>query len=257
MSDDDSAEDRDRRVHPRADMVLKVEYPSIEGFLQDYTVNLSRGGTMIRIGRELAVGDYVELNLTFPGLLAPIHRKGVVRWVQQEAPEDLTAGVEFDERKSDEATELEELVERIRAGDRAVVAPLVRILVVEDNPHVAKLIADGLSTYRRRSNEPLAFTTRYATNGREALAQVAEEPCDVMLVDMYLPVMDGEALIRRLRSDERYRRLPVIALSAGGQDARDRALAAGADFFLDKPVRLAEVLGTMRLLMATILKDEA
>lgn len=251
-----SSKDHERRVYPRADMVLKVEYPSVEGFLQDYTVNLSRGGTMIRISRALLVGDFVELCLSFPGLLAPIHRKGVVRWVQEEGPGEHTAGVEFEDRGPEEARQLEQMVERIKAGDTELVAPLVSILVVEDNLHVAKLIADGLSTYRRRSSEPVAFTTRYATNGKEALAQLTAEPADVLLVDMYLPVMDGESLIREVRASERFKRLPVIALSAGGQDARDRALGAGADFFLDKPVRLADVLNTMRTLMATVLKPE-
>ena len=253
---DGSSRDRERRVYARADMVLKVEYPSVEGFLQDYSVNLSRGGTMIRIGRALHVGDVVDLSLSFPGLLAPIHRKGIVRWVQEEGPGEHTAGVEFEERGPEDAQQLDAMVERIKAGDTELVAPLVRILVVEDNLHVAKLIADGLSTYRHRSSEPVAFTTRYAVNGKEALTQLATEPADVLLVDMYLPVMDGESLIRELRASDTFKRLPIIALSAGGEDVRERAFAAGADFFLDKPVRLADVLSTMRTLMATVLKDQ-
>ncbi len=249
----DGSSTHERRAYARADMVLKVEYPSVEGFLQDYSVNLSRGGTMIRIGRALRVGDSVELSLSFPGLVTPIHRKGVVRWVQEEGPGEHSAGVEFEE-KPEEARQLDAMVERIKAGDKELVAPLVRILVVEDNLHVAKLIADGLSTYRHRSSVPIAFTTRYAVNGKEALAQLATEPADVLLVDMYLPVMDGESLIRELRASDTFKRLPVIALSAGGEDVRERAFAAGADFFLDKPVRLADVLSTMRTLMATVLK---
>ena len=46
------------RKEPRADVVLKVEYPDAEGFLQDYTVNISRGGTMIRVSRSLRRAAY-------------------------------------------------------------------------------------------------------------------------------------------------------------------------------------------------------
>lgn len=240
------------RKDSRADLVLKVEYADAEGFLQDYTVNISRGGTMIRVSRSLVEGNRVDLILSFPGLLSPITLTGVVRWVQEEEPGEYTAGVEFEEHDPGKWSELERLVDRIDSRDADVLAPVVRILVVEDNLHVARLISDGLSAYLKRSKEPFAFETRHAVNGREALAQLKDEPFDVLLVDMYLPVMDGETLITELRATEQYRTMPIIALSAGGTDAMERALAAGADFFLDKPLRLSDVLTTMGKLMARL-----
>jgi len=71
------------------------------------------------------------------------------------------------------------------------------------------------------------------------------------IVDIYLPVMDGDTMIRALRKDPRWENLPIIAVSAGAQEARQRALKAGADFFLDKPLRLSDVLSTVRRLLAT------
>jgi uncharacterized protein (TIGR02266 family) len=248
MSDDSS---KDHRTSPRAEILLKVEYHDAEGFLQDYTVNISRGGTMIRVNRELSESDRVELILSFPGLLAPITLTGIVRWVQREDAGDVTAGVEFEEQDPVEWTALDSLVLRIKAGDRSVLSPVIRILLIEDNLHVARLISDGLNAYLRRSKENIAFETRHASNGREALTLLAEASYDVLLVDMFLPVMDGEALIREVRQNPQWERLPIIALSAGGTEIMEQAIAAGADFFLDKPIRLSDVLSTMNKLMAT------
>jgi len=233
-------------------MVLKVDYPSAAGFLEDYTANIRQGFIIIRIGRKLAEGDHVELLLSFPGLLSPISLKGEVRWVQEEELSDLGVGVALDEQAPELWSALDSLVDRIRQGDKTLIAPTLRVLVVEDNPHLVRLLSDGLSTCGKRSSEPIVFETRHAANGKEALDLLESESFDVLLVDMYLPVMDGETLIKKARVDPRWTQLPIVAISAGGKDARDRSLAAGADFFLDKPLRLSDVLATMRHLESTI-----
>jgi uncharacterized protein (TIGR02266 family) len=236
----------------RAHLPLKVEYPSIDAFLEDWAVNVSRGGTMIQVARPLVDGDLVELALAFPGLLTSIKLRGVVRWVQRDG-EEQHAGVEFEQTEAAPWEALTALVERIRAGDRALVAPIVRVLIVEDNTHVAKLLADGLEAFRKRAPDPLAFAVRFAVNGREALTALDDSPSDLLLVDMYLPVLDGEGLIHALRADPRFQALPVVALSAGGREAMEGAITAGADFFLEKPVRLNEVLTVVRKLLPRIL----
>ncbi len=224
---------------------LNVEYPSIDAFLEDYVTNISRGGTMIQIGREIAVEECVELAVSFPGLLTALKLRGVVRWVQRDSATDFSVGVEL-RAQSHEWDSLAALVQRIREGDRALVAPILRVLVVEDNAHVAKLINDGLAAYRRRSSRPIAFTTRYAANGRDALGLLAEGASDLLVTDMYLPILDGEQLIRAVRGDARWATLPIVAVSAGGEEAKERALAAGADWFVEKPVRLADLLAVVR-----------
>ncbi len=226
---------------PRPEIALKVEYANVDVFLDDYAVNLSRGGAMIRVGPEVVVGDPVELALTFPGLIAPLRVRGVVRWV-----EDQHAGVELE----GEGLPLQEAVQRIRALDPALITPIVRVAVVEDNVHVAKLLTDGLEAYRKRANAPLAFVSHYAANGREAQAILQEHPCDVLLVDMYLPVLDGEALIRGIRADEKTKQMPIVALSAGGREARELAMTAGADYFLEKPIRLSDVLSVLQKILS-------
>jgi len=239
----------DRRDNPRTRLTLKVDYRSVEGFLQDYTINISRGGTMLRTHRHLQMGDRVELMLSFPGLLEPISLDGEVRWVRLEGIDEQTVGVAFDFEETDCKQRLEQMVQALREGDPAVVAPTVRILVVEDNPYVARLIRDGLTGYHQRTGDLTTFRTDHASDGKEALSRLMDDKVDLLIVDVYLPVMDGATLIRTVRKDPRWESLPIIAVSAGAQEAKQMALQAGADFFLDKPFRLSDVLDTMRRLL--------
>jgi CheY-like chemotaxis protein len=55
-------------------------------------------------------------------------------------------------------------------------------------------------------------------------------------------------VIAQVRADERLKGMPIVAVSGGGAPARSAAMAAGADFFLDKPMRLADIVATMRRL---------
>ena len=251
VTEDSSGDsDDDRRIHARTNLVLKVEYGSLDGFLQDYTTNISQGGTMIRTSRSLVAGEEVELLLSFPGLLTTVALRGVVRWVQPAEGEDQAVGVEFDQKKEAEWQAIRELVQRIAAGaESVVVSATVRILVVEDNVHVANLIRRGLEAHLRRHAGNIAFETAHAGDGREALTMLEQEAFDLLMVDIYLPVMDGETLIRKLRADPRWATIPIIGVSAGGEALRQSVLAAGADFFLSKPIRLADVLSTMRKLV--------
>ncbi|ROH89607.1 response regulator [Stagnimonas aquatica] len=87
-----------------------------------------------------------------------------------------------------------------------------------------------------------------ARNGLEVLARLAEEPFDVVLLDLQMPELDGLATVRKLRADSRYRRMPVIAMTAHAMpEDRQQALAAGMSDYLSKPVaRDALVLALQR-----------
>lgn len=126
----------------------------------------------------------------------------------------------------------------------------VRVLVVEDNPHVAELIVDGLDgASRRELGGRVAFDFDIVNDGQIALEHVRTSIPDLVICDIYMPILDGASLIKRLRSSELLSNVPVLALSAGGDHARAIALEAGANAFLDKPVRLQEVLEhSLRLL---------
>jgi len=244
MSDENSG--GDQRRHDRAAVTLVVEYEGADDFVNDYTENLSSGGIFINTAREIEVGTEVKLVLSFPGLLHQISLAGIVRWTRAE-PEDNGVGVEFANYEGKARDELEELIARVAQRDPDVISRVVNVLVVEDNPHVARLIRDGLhGSGQKVFGDDVAFSFRMAGDGQHALELLEEHQFDALIVDIYLPVLDGAALITQLRADERYADTTIIAVSAGGESARQAALKAGASHFIDKPMRLREVISTLQ-----------
>lgn len=242
MSDDAHEKRRDERKP----VTLRVDYEGAADFVGDYTENLSSNGTFVASSRALALGTDVRLVLSFPGLLQPITVDGVVRWIR--TGEEAGIGIEFVDGPG--RAHLQDVVERLRRGDSGLIQRVVRILVVEDNPHVAQLIKDGIRGSGKRSfSGGLSFEFEDAENGRQALDKLRAGTFDVLICDIYLPILDGPQVIAAVRGELGMSELPIIAVSAGGESARNAALAAGADIFIDKPMRLRQVIDTMRALM--------
>ena len=244
-------DDDDKRRHERRGVVLRVDYDGAADLLEDYTENLSAGGTFVVTTRELVVGTSVRLVLSFPGLLQPVTVEGVVRWTRRGVG-DLEPGVGIEFVDGPGRAHLEEVAGRLRRGDSALIRRVIRVLLVEDNPHVAELIREGLRGAGERGGlggGGLGFQFAEAHNGREALDLLRREPFDVMIVDIYLPIVDGAQVITAVRGELGMPDLPVIAVSAGGEHAHHAAMTAGANIFLDKPMRLRQVIETMRALM--------
>jgi uncharacterized protein (TIGR02266 family) len=160
----------DLRRHAREAVTLVVEYEGADDLVADYTENLSSGGTFVNTAHEFEIGTEVQLVLSFPGLLEPIRLRAVVRWTRSGDREIRGVGLEFTELRGETQRMLEQVVVQIESRDPSVVSRLCRVLVVEDNPHVAKLIRDGLrGSGKRAFGDDLAFNFRTASNGREAL----------------------------------------------------------------------------------------
>nr|HEX4312506.1 TIGR02266 family protein [Kofleriaceae bacterium] len=238
--------DEDKRRFDRQPVTLVVEYEDADDMLGDYTENLSTGGTFVHTSRELPIGTRVQLTLGFPGLLEPIHIEGTVRWTRGDGElEARGAGIQFEPGPGKDA--LGEVIERVRRRDPRTVSRLVRVLVVEDNRHVAELIEDGLRGSSRRGG--VSFVVRSVEDGRQAIEMLRREQFDALIIDVYLPVLDGPKVIAQARHELGLADLPIIAVSAGGDSARRSALEAGANIFLDKPMRLRHVLDTIQRLV--------
>jgi uncharacterized protein (TIGR02266 family) len=239
----------EKRRAARQPVTLFVEYEGADDLVGDFTDNLSSGGTFVATNRSLPVGTLVQLVLSFPGLLEPIAIEGTVRWTRGDnAAGDAGAGIEFSPGPSRNA--LAAIVDRIRAGDPATMARLLRVLVVEDNHHVAELIQQGLTGSTKRDfGGAVSFSFRTAEDGRSAIEILRSESFDVVIVDVYLPIIDGPKVIMVARQELGLVDLPIIAVSAGGEAARSAALDAGANIFLDKPMRLRRVIETMHRLL--------
>ena len=85
-----------------------------------------------------------------------------------------------------------------------------------------------------------------AEDGRAAVELLERETFDAVIVDIYMPILDGIQVISQARNRLGLTDLPIIAVSAGGEAARSSALKAGANVFLEKPVRLREVRETIQ-----------
>ncbi len=107
------------------------------------------------------------------------------------------------------------------------------VLVVEDNEKNLKLVRDVL--------EYAGFTVHVATTGEEALARARTTTPDLILMDLQLPGMDGHATLSQLREDPATSRIPVVALTAlAMRDDREKAMAAGFDGYLEKPISVRQ-----------------
>jgi two-component system cell cycle response regulator DivK len=103
------------------------------------------------------------------------------------------------------------------------------VLLVEDNEKNLKLARDVL--------EFAGFIVQVATTGEEAVSQARTSPPDLILMDLQLPGIDGHEALSRLRGDPDTSQIPVVALTAFAMKAdRERALSAGFDGYLEKPI---------------------
>jgi uncharacterized protein (TIGR02266 family) len=239
----------DKRTSDREPVTLFVEYEGADDLVGDFTENLSSGGTFVSTNRELPIGTRVQLVLSFPGLLQPVAVEGIVRWTRTDA--EAGAGIEF--APGPARTQLAAVVERIRSRDPQTMARSFRILVVEDNHHVAQLIQEGLAGSSKRAFGGVTFQFRIAVDGKAAVELLRAEPFDALIIDVYLPILDGPGVIAIARGELGLRDLPIIAVSAGGDSARKAAISAGANMVLDKPMQLRQVIETMQRLLSAIL----
>ena len=124
------------------------------------------------------------------------------------------------------------------------------ILVVDDVPSNVKLLTDILTAR--------GYRTTTATSGEQAMAGIAADPPDLVLLDVMMPGMNGYDVCRAIRADPRFAVLPVVLVTAlDPERERVNGLNAGADDFLSKPIHQAELMARVRsLLRVKTLYDE-
>jgi two-component system cell cycle response regulator DivK len=108
------------------------------------------------------------------------------------------------------------------------------ILYIEDNPDNKLLV--------QRALESRGYVMLWAANGLQGLEQAETARPDVILLDINLPDIDGYEVARRLKASGHLHTIPIIAITANAlKGDAERALAAGCDVYLSKPIHLREL----------------
>jgi uncharacterized protein (TIGR02266 family) len=114
----------------------------------------------------------------------------------------------------------------------------MKILLVDDTKLFLEL---GLSYLDRET-----FEVSTANSGQEALDSIDRSRPDLVIMDLHMPGMEGDAVCREIKSDPDKRRIPVIMLSSSSETGVEkRCLGAGADAFVPKPIKRDELLGAI------------
>ncbi len=132
---------------------------------------------------------------------------------------------------------------RQRSDNSAVTGGLLenrQILVVDDDPRNLFVVTSALEQQGARVTSAL--------NGRKALEALQKQAADLVIMDIMMPEMDGYETIRNMKEDPTLRHIPIVALTAKAmKDDREKAMKAGADDYLSKPVDYEMLVNTVAL----------
>ncbi len=223
------------RSRPFDCVVLDLKLPDMSGFdllaqVQDEE-SLRDTPIVVFTGRELTAEEEAEL--------------------RRKAKSIVVKGVRSPERLLDEtALFLHRVVKKLPPAKQRMLEGLHdtdeallgrKALVVDDD--VRNIFALSSLLERR------GMTVASATTGEEAIKQIETQPdLQIVLMDIMMPEMDGYETIQRIRKDDRYRRLPIIALTAKAMKGdREKCLEAGASDYIAKPVNTKELLALVRM----------
>jgi len=134
--------------------------------------------------------------------------------------------------------------------DRRVLPRPQRVLVVDDSPDVRELWTMWLQFW--------GFAVEQASNGLDAIKKARTFQPHLVLMDLWMPVVDGLTATETMKADPHMKDVPVLALSADTfSPARERALQAGADRFLAKPVSPDTLLEAIRDSLSALIRRSA
>ena len=135
---------------------------------------------------------------------------------------------------------------RLEAGPvHVILKAMKRALIVEDDPDIVELVVHYLARD--------GWRVEAVANGSTALGRIREEDFELLILDLQLPGLDGLSLCTEVRRDKRTAKLPIVMLTARGEEAdRIVGLELGADDYVVKPFSPKELLARVRALFRRI-----
>jgi CheY-like chemotaxis protein len=248
---------------------------SVRKLLEGSDVAISEAGTGTKALEQLAAGHFdcmiLDLNLPDMSGFALLNRLDgdealpkcpVIVYTGQALSEEenrellkyadsvIVKGAKSPERLLDETAlflhrviadmpeEKQRTIKRMMGGEAVLAGK--EIMVVDDDARnafaLSKLLADR------------GVKVHIAVNGQKALEMLDKTPVDLVLMDIMLPGMDGYEITRCIRAEERFRRLPILALTAKAMKGdREKCIAAGASDYLAKPVDAERLFSMLRV----------
>jgi CheY-like chemotaxis protein/signal transduction histidine kinase/HAMP domain-containing protein len=216
-------------------VVLDLRLPDMSGFevLERMRTDTSLADIPVVVftGRELTIEEDAQLHTMARSIVV----KGV------ESPERLLNETALFLHRviTDLPAEKQQMLERLNSSDEDLVGRTA--LLVDDDPRNVFALSSAL--------ERRGMTVLTATTGAEAIEIMEETPSlAIVLMDIMMPEMDGYQTIEKIRQNEAYRRLPIIALTAKAMKGdREKCLQAGASDYLAKPVNTEQLLSALRM----------
>lgn len=229
-------------------LLLRAELQRDRTRIVTHTIEISESLVFVQTDEIAAIGDEVLLSLSFPGLVEPfsVNTQVIARRPHggPGQPGGWTLGFLF--YRQEELVRLRRLIAHARHDTAGTAALEYRVLLVEDSVMMRQAFALGVSKYFGPSD---SFVVDAVGDGHDAMDRLRERRYQLAIVDYYLPALNGGQLITALRREPDLVELPIFAISVGGAEIRREALAAGADLFVQKPIVMRDLLGTLKQLM--------
>ncbi len=118
-----------------------------------------------------------------------------------------------------------------------------RVLIVDDEPNILL----SLQFLMKKAG----YDVRTAKDGEQALAEVAREKPDIILLDVMMPKLDGFSVCQRIKSDPALSSVRIVMLTARGRDVeREKGISLGADDYITKPFSTKDAIDRVAALLA-------
>jgi len=217
-------------------MVLDLGLPDISGFnllgqIDDDDTIISKPPIVIYSGKDLSRAEAMELRKYSGSIIL----KGAG------SPERLLDETSLFLHRVETSLPREQQRMIRMAHEKETVLSGKKVLIVDDDIRNIFALSHALKAKD--------MTVIRAENGQEALAELETHPdIDIVLMDIMMPVMDGYEAMRKIREQEKYWKLPILALTAKAmKDDRKKCIEAGANDYLAKPVDLDKVMSMLRV----------